>query len=441
MLFFGGAHPRAGLFSSKLRAVLAGGASGCIFLGGSAAALAQSDYPIPYSFTTLAGNAGFYYPYGAAVDAAGNVYVADTFNSVIRKVTPGGSVSILAGVVNTPGTNDGTGSAALFDNPYGVAVDAGTNVYVADSGNNTIRKITTAGMVTTLAGLGGSSGTNDGTGSAARFYYPEGVAVDSGSNVYVADTLNNTIRKVTPAGTVTTLAGLGGYDNSGTNNGNGGAARFNGPTGVAVNGAGTIFVADYGNDLIRVVTSAGAVSTLAGLAGQTGSMDASGGNARFNNPFGVAVDAATNIYVADYGNDTIRKVTAAGAVTTLAGLTANSGFVNGTGSTAEFSYPAGVAADNAGNLYVADAGNNAIRKGGREQGALIVLSGPGTGYHAGQFSFGLAGSPGQTVVVQASGNLTNWQSIWTNSFVTGSLSFTDSQAGTFSNRFYRTTSP
>jgi sugar lactone lactonase YvrE len=196
-------------------------------------------------------------------------------------------------------------------------VDGAGNAYVADTENHTIRKVTPGGTVTTLAGLGGSSGSADGTGSAARFYWPYGVAVDSAGNVYVADTWNYTIRKVTPGGVVTTLAGLAGT--GGSTDGTGSAARFNYPSGVAVDSAGTVYVADRGNHTIRKVTPGGAVTTLAGLADSYGSADGTGSAARFDSPRGVAVDSAGNVYVADYYNNTIRKVTPGGVVTTLAG--------------------------------------------------------------------------------------------------------------------------
>src|SRR5439155_685875 len=154
--------------------------------------------------------ARFYYPEGVAADAGGNVYVADSGNSTIRKITPAGVVTTLTGLAGKPGSDDGAGSAARFAYPVGVAADAAGNVYVADSDNHTIRKITPAGGVTTLAGLAASPGGADGTGSAARFYYPGGVAADAAGNVYVADTDNYTIRKITPGGVVTTLAGLAG---------------------------------------------------------------------------------------------------------------------------------------------------------------------------------------------------------------------------------------
>jgi hypothetical protein len=229
------------------------------------------------------------------------------------------------------GSGDGTGSAARFYNPWGVAVNSAGNVYVADAYNHTIRKVTPGGVVTTLAGLAGSSGSVGGTGSAARFYYPYGAAVDSAGNVYVADTGNCTIRKVTPGGMVVTLAGLAG--SSGSADGTGSTARFSAPYGVAVDSAGNGYVADT---LIRKVTPSGVVTTLAGAAGGSGSANGTGSAARFNKPCAAAVDGAGNVYVADMCNDTIRKVTPGGVVTTLAGLAGSDGSADGTGSAACF---------------------------------------------------------------------------------------------------------
>ncbi|MBI3414564.1 MAG: immunoglobulin domain-containing protein [Verrucomicrobia bacterium] len=329
---------------------------------------------IEYTFTTLAGSAGnpgsadgtgsaarFNSLIGVAVDSAGNVYVADQSNSTIRKVTPAGVVTTLAGLAGSNGSADGTGSAARFNYPLDVVVDSAGNVYVADSDNGTIRKVTPAGEVTTLAGLAGSFGSADGTGSAARFNAPTGVAVDSTGNVYVTDELNHIIRKVTPSGEVTTLAGLAG--SFGSADGTGSAARFQQPNGVAVDNVGNVYVTDEVNHTIRKVTPAGVVTTLAGLAGSNGSADGTGSAARFLFPRGVAVDSADNVYVADTFNSTIRKVTPAGVVTTLAGLTRAVGNADGTGSAARFNYPNGVAVDNAGNVYVADSDNSTIRKG------------------------------------------------------------------------------
>jgi len=218
-----------------------------------------------------------------------------------------------------PGSADGTGSAARFNSPAGVARDSAGNTYVADTANSTIRKITPAGVVTTFAGLAGSTGSANGTGSAARFNGPAAVAIDSVGNIFVADTNNHTIRKITPARVVSTFAGLAG--SPGSTNGTGSSARFSFPSALAVDTANNIYAADTGNSTIRKITPARVVSTFAGLAGSPGSTDGTGSAARFRFPAGVAVDRAGtgNIYVADTSNFTIRKITPAGVVTTLAG--------------------------------------------------------------------------------------------------------------------------
>jgi len=334
--------------------------------------LAQATYE-PYTFSHFAGSLGgpgsddatgsaarFNFPYSVAVDSSGNVYVADTYNQTIRKITPAGVVTTLAGLAGSIGSADGTGSTARFWQPYGVAVDSSGNVYVADSGNDTIRKITPAGVVTTLAGTAGAQGSANGTGAAARFWQPYGVAVDSSGNVYVGDQGNDTVRKITPAGVVTTLAGLAGVQ--GRADGTNSVARFTAPAGVAVDSSGNVYVADYGNNDIRKVTPAGVVTTLAGMAGTHGSANGTGTAARFYHPSGVALDASGNIYVGDSDNDTIREVTPAGVVTTLAGLAGNIGSADGTNNAARFNSPRGVGVDSSGNVYVADYYNDTIRK-------------------------------------------------------------------------------
>jgi hypothetical protein len=365
--------------------------------------------------TTLAGQAGsggvadgtgsaarFYDPNGVAVDRSGNVYVADTGNNTIREVTADGVVRTLAGLPGSTGSTDGTGSTARFYGPTGVAVDGSGNVYVADSANNTIRKVTSAGMVTTLAGQAGSRGVADGTGSAARFYDPNGVAVDRSGNVYVADTYNHAIRKVTPDGIVTTLAGQ--PARSGSSDGAGGTARFNFPTGVAVDRAGTVYVADSNNDTIRKITPAGVVTTLAGLAGSPGGTDGTGGTARFKQPYGVAVDGSGNVFVSDSGNYTIRKITPAGDVTTVAGEAGNQGTTDGAGGGARFFQPTGVAVDESGNVYVADRMLCRIRKV-TPAGVVTTLAGQGTpGSEDGTGSTARFQYP-QGVAVDGAGNL------------------------------------
>jgi sugar lactone lactonase YvrE len=369
--------------------------------------------------TTLAGSAGnpgsadrtgsaaqFNFPQAVAVDTSGNVYVADTNNNTIRKIDSAGNVTTLAGSPGVTGSADGTGSAAQFNFPSGVAVDTSDNVYVADQGNSTIRQITSGGVVTTLAGSAGNFGSADGTGSAALFNAPSGVAVDTSGNVYVADTVNGTIRKVTSAGVVTTLAGSPG--NLGSADGTGSAALFAGPSSVAVDSSGNVYVADTYNNTIRAITPAGVVTTLAGSAAAfPGNVDGTGGAARFNSPSGVAADSSGNVYVADTFNDTIRKITTpGGVVTTLAGSAAGSGSADGTGSTARFNFPLGVAVDNAGNVYVGDEGNNTIRKITTPGGVVTTLAGsPGvTGSTDGTGSAALFFGP-SGVAVDGSGNV------------------------------------
>jgi len=313
---------------------------------------------------TLAGQAGisgyadgagdqaqFRLPNNVAVDKAGNVYVADTANNVIRKIAPNGVVTTLAGVAGSHGSADGNGSNARFWSPFGIAVDGSGNVYVADTGNNTIREIAPNGVVSTLAGFAGHPGDKDGVGSNARFRNPWSVAVDSMGNVFVADMSNDTIRKVTPTGMVTTLAGQAGMNGSAVGFGNN--ARFNDPFAVAVDNADNVYVSDSGNNAIRKIMPDRVVVTLAGLPGYVGSTDGNGNDARFCNPQGLAVDGAGNIYVADTGNNTVRKITPMGVVTTLPELV---------GDAAQFNSPGGVAVDSAGNIYVADTSNHCIRK-------------------------------------------------------------------------------
>ncbi len=306
--------------------------------------------------------ARFRYPYGLAADTNGNLYVTDNDNSTIRKITPAGSVTTLAGLAFNSGSTDGTGSNARFGDPDGIAIDSAGNLYVADSGaNNNIRKITPAGVVTTFAGLALTSGYLDAVGTAARFFGPSGLAVDSAGNVYVVEYQNSTIRKITSAGAVSTLAGVPPTGSSGSANGTGDAARFYGPSGVAVDTNGNVFVADANNNLIRKITAAGFVSTIAGQT-NSGSLDGVSINARFNFPSGVAVDTNGNVYVADSFNFTIRKITPPGVVSTFAGSAGVSGTNNGTGSAARFYRPYGIATDRAGNIYVADSDNYTIRK-------------------------------------------------------------------------------
>jgi sugar lactone lactonase YvrE len=205
---------------------------------------------------------GFSAPASGALDSHGNVFVADNKNGTVLKITPGGTTTVFAGKMNETGNADGTGAAAQFAAPRGIAIDATDNVYVADEGNSNIRKITPEGVVTTLAGGDGPAGSGDGTGKDAHFAAPRGLAVDKEGTVYVADTDNHTVRKVTPAGVVTTIGGRGGV--AGDTNGPAAASRFNSPRGVAVDEAGNVYVADSENGAVREISAGGEVRTVVG---------------------------------------------------------------------------------------------------------------------------------------------------------------------------------
>ncbi len=299
--------------------------------------------------------ASFSNPYGVATDAAGNVYIADSNNNLIRKITPSGLVTILAGS-GSPGSSNGLGMNASFRTPQGIAVDANGNVYVADTFNNLIRKIDQSGNVSTLAGSG-YSGANNGYGTAASFNSPTAIASDAAGNVYVTDYGNNQIRKIDNTGLVSTLAGSGAY---GSSNGNGYSVSFYLPKGIAVDASGYIYVADTYNNLIRKIDNSGNVTTFAGT-GYSGSQNGNIANATFNSPIGLTIDQVGNIYVSEFYNNQIRKIDQSGNVTTFAG-NGSTGSINGIGNASNFSNPAGIAMDAQGNLYIADNSNNLIRK-------------------------------------------------------------------------------
>ena len=332
----------------------------------------------PGSTDGVGTNVSFRFPCGIAMDQSGNLYVGDSGNHTIRKISTAGVVTTLAGLAGKAGTNDGIGSLARFNSPQSVAIDQAGNLYVADTSNNNIRKLTASGtnwMVSTLAGLAGSTGTNNGTGSNARFNAPRCVALATNGDIYVADGGNHAIRKISPAGEVSTLAGLPGT--SGSANGTGSIARFNSPRYVAVDDATNVYVADWANYTVRKITLAGAVTTPAGLAGNAGSADGTGSAARFNAPRGVALDATGNVYVADYNNCTIRKMTPAGTVSTLAGKVGVAGSADGQYTNAMFFDPFVVLPDAAGKmLYVVDNNNHTIRKAILDNGQPYVAAEP-----------------------------------------------------------------
>jgi sugar lactone lactonase YvrE len=290
-------------------------------------------------------SASFHTPSHIAIDAADNLYVADVQNGFIRKITRKAVVTTFA--------NIGGWIPGEFLWPLGLAVDAAGYVYVVAT-NSEILKISPTGVITVLAG-NGTRGSADGMGSAASFNVPEELALDVAGNVYVADFSNNKIRKISPEGMVTTFAGSG---ERGSTDGKGAAASFDQPTGITVDAAGNVYVAEVGNK-IRKISPAGVVTTLAG-SGASGRADGLGAVASFYVPEGLALDAKSNLYVADYGNNRIRKITPEGEVTTIAG--SEYGFANGPGALAEFRAPYDVVVDHQGNIFVADAHNQMIRK-------------------------------------------------------------------------------
>jgi sugar lactone lactonase YvrE len=342
----------------------------------------------PYTFSTIAGTprvsgtndgagsiAQFNTPAGIAHDRDGNLYVADTFNQVIRQIQPGTTnwaVSTIVGLPKVSGSVDGYGTNALLNRPDSVAVDQAGNIFFSDRNNVTIRMITRVGTnwsVTTIAGSGHNGGA-DGTNFDASFWLPSGVAVDPAGNVYVADASNFAIRKITPQGTnwvTTTIAGefqvYGSNDAVGTN------AHFNFPRGLTMDRSGNLFVADFGNSTIRKLTPSGnnwVVTTPVGVPGINGTNDGVNNNALFNSPVGITSDRAGNLYVTDWSSCSIRKVAPVGAdwvVTTIGGLTNSPGTNDGPGSIARFNKPWGIDVDDGGLLYIVDYLNSTIRMG------------------------------------------------------------------------------
>jgi sugar lactone lactonase YvrE len=431
--------------------------------------------------TTLAGLAGsrgssdglgttarFAHPQGVAVDQLGNVYVADTANSVIRQITPAGIVITLAGSPGMIGSSNSINGSARFNLPGALAMDAAGVLYVADTYNSTIRMVAPQGtnwVVTTLAGVPTVNGNADGTNGNAGFYEPEGIAVDASSNLYVADTGNSAIRKisrlgtnwvtttiarivgapegvvvdaesnvyvanfgndtlwkVTPQGTnwsSTLMAGTPGM--AGSTDGYTNRALFNSPRGLGVGTNGVLYIADSLNNTIRQVTPGSVVSTLAGAAGGPGASDGFQSFASFNAPLGLATDVGGNVYVADSQNNTIRLVTPGGAVSTLAGLASGlPGSLDGLGTNASFNLPTAVAVDGFTNLYVADCLNNEIRKlvltntSSATNWQVTTLAGRAGTLYSGTITNVVAGTTNLSFIVNAASLYTNYSGVVTN---------------------------
>ncbi|MEK7432730.1 MAG: Ig-like domain-containing protein [Cyanobacteriota bacterium] len=317
--------------------------------------------PINTIVTTIAGslvgfadgtssNAKFNQPYGIALDSIGNIFVTDSGNHKIRKITTNSVISTFAGAEE--GFADGIGDNAKFNQPDSLALDNSGNIFITDVLSHKIRKITPDGIVSTFAGS--VAGFADGMGTKAKFANPTGIAIDSIGNIFVSDKSNNKIRKITPDGFVSTIAGsIAGFaDGAGAN------AKFSMPVGIAVDSTGNIFVTDSGNHKIRKITPNGIVSTIAGSV--AGFADGLISDAKFNFPFGLALDISGNIFLSEPYNHRVRKITTNGVVSTIAGT--SQGFVDGLISDAKFNFPLGLAIDSSRNIFVVDGGNNRIRK-------------------------------------------------------------------------------
>ncbi|HEX2862564.1 MAG TPA: hypothetical protein VHN79_13035, partial [Lacunisphaera sp.] len=301
---------------------------------------------------------------GLGMGPAGTLYVSDG-DHFIRQITPAAVVTTLAGQ-GTRGQNDGAGAAAGFFGPMGIHVDVAGVIWVTDAGNHTIRRLTADGVATTFAGMAGVAGGMDGIGQGASFQTPLGITGDLAGNLHVSDFGLQGIRKITPAGVVTTMAGKIGpgiSERQGADDGEGRQASFSHPRGLATDNAGNVYIADEHNALIRKMTPSGSVATVAGLSREeaAGHRDARGGAARFRIPGAIAVTAAGVAYVADSGNHVIRKIDADGTVSTFAGKPGEAGSADGSGSAARFNSPGALALGQDGNLYVADR-SNAVRR-------------------------------------------------------------------------------
>jgi len=374
--------------------------------------LAGDGYASYFGDTQLAIRAEFNHPADVAIDSAGNIYIADTSNALVRRITTDGLINIYAGSTSTTGYSGDNGaatSAGLIE-PYALALDNSSNLYIAERADGRIRVVNyKSGNITTAVGNGTLGFSGDGSAATqAELNVPTGVAVDSGGNIYIADSGNNRVRKAASGGgSINTIAGNGGISYSG-DGGRAIQAQLNAPQAVTVDAAGNFYIADTGNHVVRKVTAAGTISTIAGngTAGFSGDNGA-GGSAMLNAPQGLAVDAAGNVYIADTGNSRIRKLTAGGTISTYAGSSsAGYGGDGGAATSAQLDLPIGLTLDASGNLYIADYGNNVVRKV-TPGGTISTVAGSGVqGYSGdgGQATKAAMYGP-QAVALDSAGNL------------------------------------
>jgi DNA-binding beta-propeller fold protein YncE len=287
-----------------------------------------------------------------AVSGDDRLLVADSFNHTIRCISASGEVSTLAGSAKKSGSSDGQGAAARFSCPGGLALSPDGSLFVTDFFNHIMRRVSPEGHVSTVAGAAGQQGSADGPAALARFSGPRGLAFGPDGTLFIAGSGNSAIRCLSSGGIVSTLAGAAGQ--VGSADGLGAAARFHFPSGLALAPDGCLFVSDSGNCTIRCISPGGLVSTVAGAAGQCESCDGQGAAARFRCPSGIAVHPDGCLYVVDIEDHTLRRISASGEVSTVAGLAGQSGSSSGRGSAARFTSPRGIAAGPDGSLYVTD---------------------------------------------------------------------------------------
>lgn len=287
-----------------------------------------------------------------------------------------GTLEVYAGAIGPGEYNAGNFSQARFHDPRGMALDAQGNVFVADYVNSVVRKLGTDGQVTIVAGQVEQRDARNGPAQQARFYSPECVAVAADGTLFVSDSGSNTVRRIARDGLVSTLAGK--LEAEGYADGPGAKARFNHPVGLGVNAQGSVYVADAYNSTVRRISPEGVVSTLAGSPGDSGWRDGTGAKARFNTPVGLALDAQGNVYVSEYFNNVIRKITPDGVVSTFAGKPGKGGFADGKTAEAQFLHPQTLSFAPDGSLIVADAGNNRVRRIAPD-GTVSTLAGHGEG--------------------------------------------------------------